>query len=138
MFRSTKVNNIDPNKTDTLIGEGSVLDGNIKSEASIRIDGKIVGDIHCEGDVIIGESGIAISNITARNITVVGKIEGNVETKKLQISSTGKLYGNISTSVLAIEDGGEFEGTSKMNIDQSKAEIQKEMKEKKQKKNVPA
>ncbi|NBI28467.1 polymer-forming cytoskeletal protein [Chengkuizengella sp. YPA3-1-1] len=128
---------MDPNKTDTLIGEGSYFDGNIKSEASIRIDGKIVGDIHCEGDVIIGENGVAVSNITARNTTVVGKIEGNVETKKLQISSTGKVHGNISISILSIEDGGKFEGSSKMIADQSTTDIQSEIKQDK-KKNVPA
>ncbi|NDI34725.1 polymer-forming cytoskeletal protein [Chengkuizengella sediminis] len=128
---------MDPNKTDTLIGEGSIFEGNIKSEASIRIDGKIVGDIYSEGDVIIGENGVALSNINARNTTVLGKIEGNVETKKLQISSTGKVHGNISISILTIEDGGEFEGNSKMNVDQSTTEIKNELKEEK-KKNVPA
>ncbi|MDP5276668.1 bactofilin family protein [Chengkuizengella axinellae] len=129
---------MDPNKTDTLVGEGTIFEGNIKSEASIRIDGKIIGDIHCEGDVTIGEKGAAISNITARNITVAGKIEGNVTAnEKMEIASTGKVNGNISMSVLTIEDGGVFEGSSKMNMNQAR-EGKQNVSDQEKRKNVPA
>lgn len=110
MFKSKKVS-----MTDTLIGEGTTFEGRIKSEASIRIEGNITGDIECLGDVIIGEHGSVKSNISARDVVLAGTVQGNVVTKgKLTITSTGSLQGNISAASFIIEEGGLFQGNSKM------------------------
>lgn len=116
-FRSqSKAVKLDPDTTDTLIGEGSVFEGNIRSDAGIRIEGQITGDIDCEGDVTVGEKGVVHSNIHARNVIIAGTVHGNVHTKnKLSITSKGKLYGNMVTATLSIEEGSIFEGTSKMS-----------------------
>ncbi|GIP49698.1 hypothetical protein J53TS2_32890 [Paenibacillus sp. J53TS2] len=106
---------LDPNTTDTLIGEGSIFEGKIRSDAGVRIEGQITGDIECEGDVTVGEKGVVHSNILARNIIIAGTVNGNVQAKlKLSITSKGKLYGNMVASSLSIEEGSVFEGTSKM------------------------
>lgn len=115
MMFNKKRSKIDPNSTDTLIGEGTTFEGNIKSEASIRIEGAITGDITCTGDVIIGDNGNAKSSISARNVVIAGSVRGNVTTtEKLTITSSGKLTGNTSSKSLIIDDGGVFMGNSKM------------------------
>lgn len=114
MFKAKKPS-INLSTTDTLIGEGSVFEGRIKSEASIRIEGHITGDIECAGDVTIGEKGVAKSNISARDVILAGSLHGNVITKgKLTITSTGSLHGNTSAASLIINEGGIFQGSSKM------------------------
>ncbi|MFD0588957.1 polymer-forming cytoskeletal protein [Paenibacillus sp. GCM10027627] len=106
---------INPDSTDTLIGEGTVFEGKIKSEAGIRVEGTIIGDIVSSGDVIIGESGSAKSNVTARDLVLAGQLNGNAEIRgKLTICATGVLNGNISAQSLIIEAGGVFNGSSKM------------------------
>lgn len=116
MFKSkVKATKVDPNTTDTIIGEGSNFEGNIKSDAGLRVEGQIKGDIQCQGDVTIGEKGLVHSNISARNIIIAGTVHGNVHaTTKLSLHAKGKLYGNILTHTLSIEEGSIFEGTSKM------------------------
>ncbi|MDQ6419729.1 polymer-forming cytoskeletal protein [Paenibacillus sp. LHD-117] len=106
---------INPDTTDTLIGEGTIFEGKIRSEASIRIEGSIMGDIMSSGDVIIGENGVANSNINARDLILAGQLNGDADVRgKLTINSTGVLNGNISASSLIIESGGVFNGSSKM------------------------
>ena len=39
------------------IVEGTVVEGAIRSEGSIRIDGRFVGDIRTEGRLVIGSTG---------------------------------------------------------------------------------
>jgi cytoskeletal protein CcmA (bactofilin family) len=115
MFKGKK-HAIDPRTTDTLIGEGTVFEGRIKSEASIRIEGQITGDVDCTGDVTVGEHGVAKSNIIARDVTLAGVVNGNVQCKgKLTIRATGKLYGNTTAQALVIDEGGLFQGMSKMD-----------------------
>jgi cytoskeletal protein CcmA (bactofilin family) len=114
MFKSKK-KLMNPDTTDTLVGEGSQFEGRIKSEASLRIEGSVIGDIECTGDVTIGERGVVKSNINARNIVIAGSVNGNVITKGvLKITSTGKLIGNTTSVSLMIDEGGIFQGTSKM------------------------
>lgn len=114
MFKN-KTAKLDPNTTDTLIGGGSIFEGKIKSDAGIRIEGKIIGDIECQGDVTIGEQGVAESNIIARNVIIAGSVNGHVQAKnKLSITSKGKLYGDMVAASLSIEEGSIFEGTSRM------------------------
>ena len=125
MFKKSK--KINPNTTDTLIGSGTTFEGKVKSEASIRIEGGITGDIECVGDVTVGEQGTARSNITARNITIAGVVHGHIHSSaQLTIASTGQLFGNVSTVSFIIHEGGIFEGQSRMQHDPAKAKAKAE------------
>lgn len=101
--------------TDTLIGQGTLTEGKMMCEANLRIEGEYRGDIECKGDVIIGECGIARSNITARDVTVAGKVFGDISTKgRLIITSSGHITGNLSANTLIVQDGGMINGSCRM------------------------
>lgn len=100
---------------DTLIGQGTVAEGNLHCEANLRIEGKFQGEIHCLGELIIGESGEARSNINAEEVIVAGKVIGDITTQgKLTISSSGQVDGNVQVLNLIIMEGGILNGSSKM------------------------
>jgi len=116
MFKGKKKTKIDPNMTDTLIGEGTTFEGKIKSEAGLRVEGQMIGDIDCAGDITVGENGVARSHIKARNVVIAGQVMGNVSASaKLTIKATGQLHGNLSAKELSIESGGVFQGSSNMD-----------------------
>lgn len=101
--------------TDTLIGQGTLAEGKIVSEANLRIEGEYRGDIECKGDVIIGECGVARSNIIAQDVTLAGKLFGDIETKgRLIITASGQLVGNVTAHSLIIQDGGMLNGSCHM------------------------
>ncbi|WP_409342388.1 polymer-forming cytoskeletal protein [Paenibacillus sp. MBLB4367] len=115
MFKKKDKPRINPNTTDTLIGEGTVYEGKIKSEASVRIEGQMIGDVECQGDVTVGEKGSVKSNLSARDVVIAGSVNGNVTAKgKLTIRATGRVFGNVQAAAFVIDDGGVFQGTSKM------------------------
>lgn len=122
-----KKQKMDPGSTDTLIGEGSSFEGTLRSQASIRLEGEIAGDIECAGDVIIGEKGSARSNVTARNVVLAGTVHGNIQASgTLTIKGSGKLYGNLTVRELLIEAGGIFHGNSRMSGPEQPAEAESE------------
>jgi cytoskeletal protein CcmA (bactofilin family) len=121
MFKGKK-KIINPNTTDTIIGEGSSFEGRIKSSASLRVEGNLTGDIDCMGDVTVGENGHVRSNISARDVIIAGHVHGNIITKgKLTITATGELHGNITAQSFIIAEGGVFQGSSKMEHKQQAA-----------------
>lgn len=112
---SSKKNTASTSTMDTLIGKDSTVDGKVKCNASLRIEGKVNGDVECSGDVTLGKEAIVYSTITARNVINSGTIHGAIRTNgTFTIASTGKMYGDIAVGSLSIASGGIFEGSSKM------------------------
>jgi len=100
---------------DTIIGINSKFEGNIESSGTIRIDGKLIGDIKVKGDIYVGKEALIAGNISANNIFISGRVEGNVEANGiLKIQSSAKLYGDITVNSLITEEGSVFEGKCKM------------------------
>lgn len=101
--------------TDTLIGQGTLIEGKLISEANLRIEGEYRGDIECKGDIIIGECGVMRSNVEARDVTLAGKLYGDITTKgRLVITGTGQLHGSVTAHALIIQEGGILSGTCHM------------------------
>lgn len=101
---------------DTIIGENTRSEGKITSETSLRIEGKVQGEIECVEDVTIGEHGDVEARIEGRDIIVAGKVNGDITAKgKIVITGTGTVNGNIHARVFVIEEGALFNGNSLMS-----------------------
>ena len=101
-------------KIEAIIGHTTEVEGSIRANEAIRIDGKIKGSINAES-AIVGESGVILGDITANKVTVGGKVKGNISAANmLEILPTGQVLGDIRTSKLVIADGALFEGNCQM------------------------
>ncbi len=101
-------------KIETILGPGTEIEGNIKTTESIRIDGKIKGELQAD-TIVIGESGVVMGDIVANHITVAGKIKGNVTANaQLELLPSGHIIGDIRSNKLVISDGATFEGNCQM------------------------
>lgn len=110
--KSTPINT---DKIDTLIGKNTSIDGNLKAEGTIRIDGKVYGDVTISGNLILGEQGSIKGNVKADSIHLSGIIEGNATSiNQLYISSTGKLTGDMNVTNVIIDEGAFFQGSCSM------------------------
>lgn len=99
----------------TIISNGVVLEGKIKSNGNLRIDGTVNGNINANGNVTVGENGEVNGEINANVIVLGGKIVGTVSAKeKVVLESTTNLKGDIVTRILVVEEGAVFDGSSKM------------------------
>ncbi|MGB9749539.1 MAG: bactofilin family protein [Caldisericia bacterium] len=113
------------------IGEGTIVEGKIICEGSLRVDGKVKGEIEIKGVLTIGEKGIIDSNVKAGEVVIMGTVNGNViSDKKVEIFNSGKVNGDVQTPRIAIEEGGILDGKCTMNLikevkEKSKGEIQK-------------
>ncbi|MBV9079646.1 MAG: polymer-forming cytoskeletal protein [Elusimicrobia bacterium] len=101
-------------KLETIIGPGTEFEGNLQTSESIRVDGKIKGEIKAEY-VVVGENGAVLGDITASRVTIAGKVKGNVAAAAmLELLPTGQVIGDIRSNKLIISDGATFEGNCQM------------------------
>ncbi|MCP9448303.1 MAG: polymer-forming cytoskeletal protein [Nitrospira sp.] len=99
----------------TFLAKGVDFRGVIHFEGTIRVDGRLEGEIHTKGTLIVGEQGIVKGLISAGTVMTSGKINGTVTAlEKVQINKPGILIGDVRTAAIAIEDGAHFHGMCDM------------------------
>jgi len=104
-----------PLAMDTVLGEFTSFTGNIESEGSIKILGKVEGDIKASGDVYIETTSSVTGNIYGSNVYVSGYIKGNVLAKGIiHLMAQARLYGDIEVSGIVTDEGAIFQGNCKM------------------------
>jgi cytoskeletal protein CcmA (bactofilin family) len=100
-----------PNASNSLI-EGTLVEGNIKAPNDIRIDGTLIGNLTCNGRVIIGPQGKIEGNVTCNNAIIEGLYTGVlVVTELLTVKDTGIVNGDITTDKLMVQTGALFNVT---------------------------
>lgn len=94
------------------IVQGTQIEGTIKADSDIRIDGHINGKLFCEAKVIIGPTGKIEGEIRCQNAVIEGQFKGALTVKELlNIRETAKVQGDISYTKLIVQPGGLIEGT---------------------------
>ena len=77
-----------------------------------RFQGKIDTGVH---DIRIEKEATVKADIQAKNVTILGKITGNVTASgKILIGKEARITGDLSAAQIAIKDGAKFKGTVKM------------------------
>ncbi|HKK79597.1 MAG TPA: polymer-forming cytoskeletal protein [Phaeodactylibacter sp.] len=95
--------------------KGTVVEGTVKSESDIRIDGTIKGKLHCDAKVIIGPTGRVEGEIRCQNAVIEGSFEGVLQVKELlNIREAAKVGGEVTTEKLIVQSGAAFNVTCTM------------------------
>jgi len=103
------------------LGKSVTIKGDLFGSEDLYVDGTVEGTIELLGNnLVIGPSGQVRAKVTAKVVTVQGKLEGNVQaTEKTELRSSAVAIGDVVTQRIAIEEGAYFKG---------KVDIQKEEK----------
>jgi cytoskeletal protein CcmA (bactofilin family) len=99
----------------TFLGKGADFKGVMSFDGTIRIDGRVEGEIHTTGTLIVGEHAVIQGTVSVGVLMNSGKINGTITAiEKIHILKPGVLVGDIRTPVIAIEEGSRFHGMCDM------------------------
>ncbi len=99
----------------THIAKGTLLEGNIETGGSIRIEGKIVGNVKTKSKVSQGDTSVIEGNVISQNAEIAGEVKGTVEISDLLLlKATAVVKGDIVTNKLVVESGAVWNGNCKM------------------------
>ena len=119
-----KPNEVAPGSIN-LIGTGTIIEGEIKSNGDIRIDGTIFGSITSKAKVVLGATGSIEGDIACQNADISGVLKGKTTVSDLLfLKSTSKVIGDIVTSKLVVEAGAVFTGSCNMGNPSRDTKIQ--------------
>lgn len=95
------------------IGKSVIIKGQILSREDLYLDGEMEGTVEVpDHRLTIGPHAKLSAGIRAREVVVLGSVNGNVEASdKIDIRKDAKLVGDIKTGGIIIEDGAYFKGS---------------------------
>jgi cytoskeletal protein CcmA (bactofilin family) len=110
---------------ETIVSPGMRIEGELKSNGNIRIDGIVSGKIQTSQDLVVGALAQIDADLYATNALISGTVKGNVTVKNsLAIMETGKILGNIICAHISIREGGVFNGTCVMREVKTEPKLQ--------------
>lgn len=100
----------------TFIGSESEFLGTLSFDGTIRIDGRLKGEItSAEGTLIIGESAIIEADIKVGSGIIMGEVTGTVQAKdRIEVYKPARITGDIQAPVISIDVGVTFNGNCAM------------------------
>jgi cytoskeletal protein CcmA (bactofilin family) len=100
---------------DGRLAEGTHINGTLKFERAVQIDGRFEGNVKSPGKLILGPSAQVDAEIVVGELEVQGTLRGKVQAKgRLTIRDGGVVEANIVAGKLAIETGAVFRGSCEM------------------------
>jgi cytoskeletal protein CcmA (bactofilin family) len=117
MFSSgdNKLQEISTTDISTIIGEGTVINGDVSFKGGLHVDGKVMGNISAEADskttLTISKLGAVQGNVDVPIVIIDGAVEGDVSaTERVQLVANARITGNVSYNLIEMSVGAEVNG----------------------------
>ncbi|HEY7673162.1 MAG TPA: polymer-forming cytoskeletal protein [Gammaproteobacteria bacterium] len=106
-----------PAREAAVIGRSIQIDGNLRGEEDLRIEGDVSGTIQLNNhSLTIGKDGKIKADVHAKVITVDGNMDGDLYgSERVSIRKTARVIGNIVAPRVSLEDGARFKGSIEMD-----------------------
>lgn len=119
-----------PERFDTLIGRQTEIQGTLRVVQSVRIDGKVIGNIEASKDqaitVVIGQEGEVQGDLFASRVIVAGKVAGNIDAyERVELMASSLVQGDVKYGSIAVEHGARLLGLL-LQVDASQPEVRQD------------
>jgi cytoskeletal protein CcmA (bactofilin family) len=98
------------------VGEEVTFKGTIRYQGTVRVDGRLEGEIYTDGNLIIGQKAVITAKIEAGTVTCQGRITGEILAKnRVKLLSPAVFDGSITSPLLSMDEGVMFNGSCNMS-----------------------
>jgi len=99
----------------TLIGEGTVITGEIRFSDGLRIDGELHGNVTSVGDgrslLVISDKARVHGKVRAGHVIINGSVEGPVMAEELlELQPKARIVGDVRYEALEMHQGATIDG----------------------------
>jgi cytoskeletal protein CcmA (bactofilin family) len=108
-------NKLKPPPIRTLVGEGTVLTGEVRFSDGIRVDGEVRGDVIAVGSernmVVISDKARVQGKVKAGHVIINGEVHGPVQSDELlELQPKAKIFGDVRYHALEMHQGATISG----------------------------
>jgi cytoskeletal protein CcmA (bactofilin family) len=105
----------DPQGGLSIVAKDLTISGDLQAEGVIRIEGRVVGNVHAGDQVLLCDGGVIEGDVVAREAIIGGRVHGSIASEeRVELQSSAIVHGNIATRRLLIQEGGRVNGSLQM------------------------
>ena len=87
------------------------ISGDLDTEGTVRVDGKVEGSLHRADTLIIAAGGVVVGDVEAREVVIGGNLCGTLTVSgRVEVQSTASVEGDIRASAILLQEGGTVRG----------------------------
>lgn len=95
----------------SVIDDQLSISGDIATDGTVRVDGRIEGTLHRADTLIIGSGGSVIGNVQAREVVIGGELTGSLMVSgRVEVQKSATVRGDIRAAAVSLEEGGTVHG----------------------------
>ncbi|MGB0319473.1 MAG: bactofilin family protein [Cycloclasticus sp.] len=117
MFSSDtkKLKDINTTNVSTIIGEGTIIQGDIVYEGGLHVGGRVVGNVTAEADsgatLTLSKMGSIQGCVKVPIMVIDGEVQGDVvASERVQLIANSRITGNVQYNLIEMEVGAEVNG----------------------------
>ncbi len=92
--------------------------GTLSVQGSLRVDGRLEGSVDNARQVIIGQGGSIVGDISAQAVICGGEVQGNICADILEVLNSASIKGDIRAQKMIVEEGAQINGMCQISADQ--------------------
>lgn len=100
----------------SLIDPSTAVNGKLRTEGDLQIEGLLEGELDCLGRVFIAEGARVVARIGGRTVVVAGEVEGDIVCQeRFEALATARVSGSVRTPQLTVHEGATMDGSITMS-----------------------
>ncbi len=105
-----------PDQFTCVLSRGSLWQGSLKIQGSVRIDGQLSGEIEASDAIYIAEDAVVAAQVEAAIVIIAGRFEGKVRCReRLEVLASGRATAELTTPSLVVHEGAVIQGMVQMD-----------------------
>lgn len=95
----------------SIIDERLSITGDLVTDGTVRVDGRVEGALHRTDKMIIGDGASVVGNVEAHEVVIGGEITGNLRVSgRVEVQPSGTVRGDIHAAAVLLAEGGTVHG----------------------------
>ena len=111
-----------PESVISIIGPGMKIVGDCITDGTVRVEGRVEGNVRAGKAVVIGKEGTVDGSIETQDAVIAGNVKGTITAaSRLELQSTCHIEGEVLARRMQLEEGAILNGKVKMGDVKTKA-----------------
>ena len=95
----------------SIVGSGMKVNGDVETEGTIRIEGRVEGTVRAGKAVVVGKDGWIKGDIFTQDAVVGGEVNGTIVAEsRIELQATCVVDGEIRARRIQLDEGGKVNG----------------------------
>lgn len=109
-------------RTPSLIAAGMTVEGVVRSDGEVHVDGVVRGDLQVQR-LVVGDSALVDGTVLADSVEIRGRLTGSVVARTVRLFQAARVTADLTCDQVAVELGAQFEGRCQRPMDTAQPAI---------------